>query len=222
MQYLKAMSCLVCVLLVVAIMSFAHAAVVNIPPTDDAYVNDTYPTTAFGSTQYWELYVGDQNWNDPIQICRSYLMFDLHAHLPECAVIDTAKLWIYLWGVGPEPDIVVGAYSTATDWDELTVTWNTKPVMSATPTDVQTIGGLTPHERCWYVTSDVEYVWEFGADYSAGLAETVEIPKDHNWIGFCSKEDEYPQFRPYLQVFYSLGPSPTHHPTWGNIKDLFK
>ena len=53
----------------------ATAGIVQLQPIDDSYVNNAYPNSNYGAST--SLYVGDQNYNNPIHICRTYLKFEL-------------------------------------------------------------------------------------------------------------------------------------------------
>lgn len=171
---------------------------INISPTDDSYVNDNYPTSNYGSSN--ALYVGDQNYNEPAHICRTYFKFDLGA-IPAGAEINSAELYLYPGATGPSPDIIVGSHYLSDDsWNEGTISWNNAPAgFNPIATDSKTVSGPTGW-YVWDVTSDAQTVWGDDKVYSTVMKDTTE-GTDHNWALFCSKED--PEFKPYLNVSYT-------------------
>ncbi len=179
----------------------AAATVVTLPPTDDAYVNDAAPNGNAGTTPW--LYVGDKNWNDPIQITRTYLKFDLSS-IPVGAYVSSAHIHLYVTAEGPDPAIVVGSYPVTTDaWSEFTITWNNAPTdFPSTPSDEHTI---TWNWDTWDVTSEVEAECSYEGDgiFSVVMKErNGEEDVDHNWLLWASKEDTDPSMHPYLEVEY--------------------
>lgn len=185
----------------------AWGAVAYLYPADDAYVNNAYPTTNYGYAA--DLYVGDQNGNDPVQICRTYLKFDLSELVPAGATIIKAELYLREWGIGPNPPIVVRAHYLPNDsWSEGTITWNNAPTnFNASATDMETIQSGTSPDKWfqWNVTSDVQTVWAGDGVYSVVMKEGTE-GTDNNWVGLSSAEDDDAAFRPFLRVAYVASP----------------
>ena len=197
-------------------IGIARADILQIYPSDDAYVNDAFPGTNYGAAL--GLYVGDQNSNNPIQICRTYLKFDL-ADIPEGAAITSAKIYLYVVAEGPSPDIIVGVHPLANDgWSEVWITWNNAPTgFSPTPSDQHTI---TWHWDSWVVTSDVQSTWAGDGIFSAVMKDATE-GTDHNWALWVSKEGD-PTMRPYLEVEYSDEPPEPGFQAWQDLTGVGK
>jgi len=184
----------------VLLSSTAAGTVVAIPPTDDAYVHSGRSSTNYGAET--TLYVGDENWNDPVICCRSYLKFDLSG-IPPGSTIVSARLWLFVWGVGNPATLDVAAHSVSDDtWSEATVTWNTAPGFNAVASDIQAVG--FNQWVNWDVTADAQA--ELGNDLvlSEAMRDTAEYTQGR-WAGFDSKES-YEEYRPYLEVEYQEGP----------------
>lgn len=195
----------------------ASAFQAQITPSDDSYVEDSLPTTNFGTSV--SMYVGDAPPNVPNSIARSYLKFDLSV-LPVGAVIDTAIIHIYNNVIG-YPNVTVGAHYLPNDgWTELTITWNNAPTgFNAVATALRTISLAT--WNTWNVTSDVQAVWAGDQVYSVVMKEPVaDEGVAGNFVTFNTKEDPQPTDRPYLRVVYTLA-SPVEEATWAGIKAMF-
>jgi hypothetical protein len=168
----------------------------SIYPTDDSYVNDAFPNSNMGASTVF--YVGDQNGNDPPQICRAYLKFDLSS-LP--AGVEIGDAWVYAKSSNTSADgIRVGAHYQQNDaWTEGTLTWNNQPSFNATATEEHHADHVW---NCWHVTADVRHALAGDGVYSVVL-KGVNEPDQNAWIGCSSKEESFPQFRPFLEIFYA-------------------
>jgi len=176
---------------------------------EDTYVEDRYPNTNFGKNgpyEVWDIYVGDENYNTPAASTRSYLKFDLSG-IPAGSTIDSARIYLRAWGVGPTPAIVVGAYYLDNDgWDQYTLTWNNQPTTghASSPTATRTVNSTGWWD--WEVKSDVQDALDDDGVCSMVMREATE-GTDHNWAGFDSEEDDtYPA---YMAVDYTppvIGP----------------
>ena len=174
------------------------SSTVYLAPSHDAYVHSGESTTTHNSG---DLYVGDENYNEPAVICRSYLMFDLSA-IPSGKQINSAKLFLRTWGVGPNPAIVVGScYLNDDSWNENSITWNNAPTGYGTPSDTQTCNNSATWYN-WNVTSAAKTAYQGDLLLSEVLVSNTE--GGHQWVGFCASEHYDPQFvTPYLEVTFS-------------------
>ncbi len=176
---------------------------VMLAPLDDAYVEDLYPNSNFGL--HSDLYVGDENYNEPPATCRSYFKFDLGA-LPPGSMIMSAELMVRSWGVGPNPPIVVNAHTLEDDaWNEATITWANAPTsLSPYPEDIQVVDD-TATWYMWFVAMGVETEYLGDGIFSVVLKTDPE-GTSHSWCGLHSKESSGTEFDPYLHIDYIPGP----------------
>jgi len=185
------------------VITTATANVVEINPDNDAYVKDIDPNTNYGSLA--ALIVGDYTSSPPVNIHRSYLMFDLGS-LPSGAVINTAELYLYnSWLSYPAVD--VGAHYLSNDgWNEGSITWNNAPTgFNSTATDLNTISMC--EWTSWDVTPDVQATWAGDGVYSVVMKEpSADEGQDANNLGFDSKEAGAGHEHPYLRIRYTILP----------------
>jgi len=183
------------------VITTATANVVEINPDNDAYVKDIDPNTNYGSLA--ALIVGDYTSSPPVNIHRSYLMFDLGS-LPSGAVINTAELYLYnSWLSYPAVD--VGAHYLSNDgWNEGSITWNNAPTgFNSTATDLNTISMC--EWTSWDVTPDVQATWAGDGVYSVVMKEpSADEGQDANNLGFDSKEAGAGHEHPYLRIEYTV------------------
>lgn len=185
--------------------STAIAAAITINPAD-SYVHDQNAETNFGTST--NLYVGDENHNDPIATTRTYLKFDLSS-IPEGATINSATLYLFAWGTGPDPDIVVEAHylEDDTSWQPNTITWNNAP-QDFVPAPSATHTFDSNGWASWNVTTDVQHAW--GDDRVVSIVMKEPTPSegvDHNWVGMNSVENT--TSNPYLEIDYNVVPVPS-------------
>lgn len=195
-----------------------NAAVIQLNPIEDSFVESSAPAVNYGGTG--GLYVGDAQPTAPGSIARSYLKFDLSA-LPAGAVIDTARLYLYNT-VMYYPAIDIGAHFLPNDtWTEMGITWTNAPVgFNAVPTALTTINMTV--WTAWDVTPDVQTEWAGDGVYSVVMKEPAAGEgAGGNYVLFNSREDPQPTDRPYLWIEYTQA-SPVDETTWSNIKIMFK
>ena len=189
------------VLLCAAAQSFA--ATVNLAPTDDAYVHSGNANTNYGFSS--ALYVGDENWNAPAIMTRSYLKFPLST-IPAGSTINSAKMVLHINQIGNPPSMQVDAHFVSDDsWSETTVTWATAPAFNSAVSDSQVVSNGAQKVWKWDVTSEVI------AELSGNTVITVMIRDPGEIIqgqfsGFISKDAVHPVTDfPYLEVDYDDG-----------------
>lgn len=83
----------------------------------------------------------------------SLVRFDLASALPPNAIIDSATIQLYLASVDPGSTLPIqaGAFFVTSNWNEGTVTWNTRPSSENTGTGTQIVSGGGWHS--WNATS---------------------------------------------------------------------
>ena len=147
---------------VVFVTAQAHALTMDIPVTADAlvyHVNPDVDGTNYGADEVlysgW-LGNGGEQWS-MVQAFFTYLKFDLSA-LSEWGSVTKAEMRMYVFVVAyydTNPHRF-GVYSVADDsWQEMQVTWNTKPDYAPTPLSEQQLtktGGSDLGWVSWDVT----------------------------------------------------------------------
>jgi hypothetical protein len=94
------------------------ATTVQLNPTNDAFTQNTLPTTNFGNNVNLSVI------NVSGIISQSYLQFDLSGY----SNIESAYLCLYeSYGPG---SYLISVYSTTTNWTESTLTWNNQPALT--------------------------------------------------------------------------------------------
>lgn len=168
--------------LVVFVLMAGCALADNLTPTDDAFVESTYPDNNFGNNV--NLGVGVIASLTDI----SFLKFDL----TDYASIISASLYLYKkTGTGT---VSVTAYSTSTDWNETGLTWNNKPAISGVSAITSTGSANT-----WYAWNVTSFAQAAAGD-QLSLAMT-----SGGYRVFHSSEGT---FSPYLSVNGTLVPEP--------------
>jgi hypothetical protein len=193
------------------------------PPTDDASIyHDSPDFNAGGHHTVWVRNEygggGSGGWEtSPL------VKFDLSCVLA-ASVIESATLYLYYyyWDDNNPTGRALTCYRLTEDWDESTVTWNTRPAAAPTPTS----SSVVPGAYGWIVfdvTSDVQAFADGQADnYGWRIRDenywgSTNIPITH----FYSKE--YGSFVPYLDVVVEGGdPSSIEQMSWGRIRAMFR
>ena len=168
----------------------------TLSPTDDAFVRDgTYATTNFASSTTLEVKYDASSYDR-----ESYLKFNT-ASLP---AVVSAHLRLYGHENSVAAITVKGESATGT-WSESTVTWNTKPTISGTALDTESVNSTTDAWYDWDVTSYARTQQQAGASSSTlGLqASSATSP----FASFYSKEYATTADRPQLVVTTLLAPS---------------
>lgn len=94
----------------------------TLSPVADAGIESGTPNTNFGHAGTLPVYYGGQN-----EIGRALIRFNLAAEVPAEAIIDSARLDVFLqYGEGANPVNLVAGLVTQ-DWSESGVTWNNQP-----------------------------------------------------------------------------------------------
>ncbi len=96
---------------------------VTLTPVADASIDAAEPDTNFGVAETLVVYYGGEN-----EMGRALIRFNLAAAVPPEAIIDSARLDLYLQATEGADVINMVARRLTQDWVESEVTWNTAPV----------------------------------------------------------------------------------------------
>ncbi len=170
-------------------------------PTDDAYIlhRSGYTNVNRGGFEIMEVenYYGASGiWGED-----TLIKFDISS-VPSNTKIISAKLNLYYhtYQTNNPAGRDLNIYRINSDWDELTVTWDTKPAYAGSPTSFAEVPSTTGVWMSWDVTNDVQdfvdgininYGWKISDDTYWG---TVNIPV----TSFRTKE--YGDYIPYLEI----------------------
>jgi hypothetical protein len=116
--------------------------------------------------------------------------------LPAGASLDSAILHIHTSTFNDE---LVNIYGVSSDWDESTVTWNTKPNIFGAPIE----GTLTPNAYEWKTVNITALAgkWLDGTYTNFGLL-LDQVNQSSTLSSYYSKENIY---QPFLEIFYTGG-----------------
>jgi hypothetical protein len=168
---------------------------------DDALVNSSKPDKNYGTANL-SVYYSNVEYN------LSYLKFDLSA-IPDSAVITKAEL--HLWSYTPLVDgnpaysnnpVVDLKYVSNDEWDESTITWNTRPLPEGSSLDT----GLTPTYYVWQIFDLLKGNWNYSQDLTDNnlsllLKEGETLPANAARALFFSDETYQKDYmRPYLYI----------------------
>jgi len=172
-------------------------------PTDDTFVWQESSGSNYGDEEFMKIknfngwFLDDDNQMDGL------IKFDVTS-IPTGSTIVSAKLYLYYYDYdynNPDAHSVLELYRMTSNWDEDTVTWNTRPVYS-----VLTTSATVPSSFAWIdwdVTSDIQnfvdgtvsnYGWKIHDSYEW---DNVDIPVTK----FLTKE--YGSYSPYLEIEYA-------------------
>ncbi len=171
----------------------------------DATVNSASAATNYGLATSLEVQVGGRT------IQQALLRFDVHSALPADAVIDSARLELYLTASSGEPRVEFVAANLDGDWSESTVTWSNKPPATRPITSPFWVSATLNRWQGWDVTSIVQ-AWQSGREYGLILGGVDGAPSFQR--SFASGEYMRGTHTPRLIVDYHLTrPTPTHTAT---------
>jgi hypothetical protein len=181
---------------------------INIPPIADAYVDSYHSDEKKGNDP--SLWVTNYRYMDSSFI---FIKFDLSS-IPIDANIVSAQLKLYAGYVSNRENVsvhYVGAYYVSDDsWREDGITYNNRPTSIYNYTTHT--GSVSPHSWCsWDITDDVSTAFRD----DKGLTEALmwENTNDYGLISFYSKETAWSEFRPVLEITYTIPTSSTSTPT---------
>jgi hypothetical protein len=172
----------------------AHVVVVFRPGIDAAPLGTN---NNYGSLRYLT-----QNWGGGLNGQLGLLQFDL-ASIPTTEMIVSAELVLFqeLNEEVPDGDLYE-IYRITSDWNESTVTWNTRPSLAATPSaSLRIEDTLRSVYRSWDVTGLVQ-AWHTGAfaNYGLALDDGSRGLGDTSPLFFSSGDSPVTAYRPELRI----------------------
>ena len=178
-------------------------------PTDDCQIRMLDPNKNYGSSENMCIRnryghpMHPDYWEHDILI-----LFDISS-IPSKAIINSAKLKIYYWGFGDNNPVgrPLTLHKITSDWDEATVTWNTRPSFDPMVTSSAIVPSVPGFWMEWDVTSDVAaFVNEGVINYGWQIMDETywgnfDIPKSK----FRTKEysDNGDEYIPYLEIDFT-------------------
>ncbi len=193
------------VFILVIFTSIAIADQATLNPTDDAAVWMDMPDTNKGTEQAFQVgCISSGDWRN------SLIKFDLSAYSGATINNATIRLMVFAsWGDFPTDQILIARNDA--DWDELTVTWNNKPVFS------ESIPVTAPSIIDWWEIDVTDWVQDIvnGTDFNYGFQI---YQNDTDYAGFTMRTKEG-TIGPELVLDYA--PSSLESTTFGRIKTLF-
>ena len=165
--------------------------IVNLCAVEDAYVNQMAPGANYGDSAW--LYVGTYWGQHENGISRSLVRFDL-GWLPADTDIHSASLELQASSASGASTVDIRAYPIADDWQEMSVTWASQPLVDAAVATTP-VGLSVPTVYAWDVT-DLVREWVSGTRHNLGL-ELRGHESLSDWLrGFDSRH-----YSPYFTPF---------------------
>ena len=170
--------------------------------TDDVHVNKEHPDSPRGTWEYMAIrntsgWLGDNKFQ-----CDVLVKFGLSSVPSGVTVVSaTLNLYYYSWQKNNPAGRDLNLYTVINDWDEDTVTWNTRPTC-----DTEAISNTTVPSSYgwmeWDITPDVQkYVDGQAINYG------WKITDENGWGSWYIPETffrtkEYGNYIPYLEIEY--------------------
>ncbi|HEC82555.1 MAG TPA: DNRLRE domain-containing protein, partial [Thermoplasmatales archaeon] len=176
-------------------------------PTDDATIHCKNPDANDGHTDHMTVRNMYGHPSDPDYWERdSLIRFDISS-IATNSIIYSAKLklyYYYWWDNNPVGhDLTL--YRITSDWNEDTVTWNTRPSYAPQPTGYSTVPSSAGIWMEWDVTIDIQ-------DFVNGVTNYGWMIKDEYYWGAHNipityfRTKEYGDFTPYLEIEFGSPP----------------
>ncbi len=193
------------------------AAEITLYALADATINSASPTTNYGRATSLEAQVGGRT------VQGALLRFDVRNGLPANAVIESARLELYLLATDGALRVQFVASNLAEVWDESRVTWGNKPATTHPTTSPFWVSASLNQWQSWDVTP-IAQAWLEGREFGlllGGADGAADFMRS-----FASREYSRGAYTPRLVVTYHLTrltptytptrilrPTPTHTPT---------
>jgi len=159
----------------------------------DTYIQSSYPDDNHGSDS--PVYAGCYNDGSP----SNYALFNFDISGIVGKAIANATLNLYLSGGSNYAGGEIRVYRILKDWDESTVTWNTRPNFNSTPIATITINGISQYVKL-DVTDDLRYFADHPEEFHGWLIWFYQ-EGSNAYIGINSREAS--SNKPYLEVYYA-------------------
>jgi len=195
--------------------------------SDDAYVDSSFPATNFGQSTSLYLCWTTGGPPPPGGPCMTFLQFDISDFSGSGVTVLNAELWLRKhekYGAPDSTATVTCHHITTPGWNENTITWNSPPGYSTTPTTGSTGTFNPPGWAAWNVTPDVigDVAGGMINGWNSGWCLKIQGPSPVWWLNFWSDEQvPMPDYRPVLEITYS-GPVASKNATWGSVKNLYR
>ncbi|HNQ50159.1 MAG TPA: DNRLRE domain-containing protein [Candidatus Omnitrophota bacterium] len=167
-----------------------------IPVDQDAWVNEANPTANYGSNTYMSV-------KDRSGLAEAYIRFSQDelgalAGMP----ITSASLWLYQYQGTNSPGDSIAVHRIGADWNEATVSWDTRPVYDAMPVSNVALSGETNTAgwREWAGLESMVDSWGQGGNFGLALENNKDLAVNELYSRFYSSEYADASFRPYLKV----------------------
>lgn len=159
----------------------------------DTIIGSPQPNTNYGGLTGMDVSHNDNPHNESWGLMR----FDLSS-IPTNSVIDSATLKLQVGICGGPGPTMLAASQAMNPWDEMTVTWASKPSYS---------GGVPKSSLCTMPSShnlDVKEIIKKWVNYSEkNYGFVIHGGDSGNWdFGFCTRENNNFQLRPQLDIAY--------------------
>ena len=189
--------------------------VIQVPNFRDTFISSGQPDTNFGEQTYMQ--IGYSLTGQQLGAMRMLLQYNVQDYVPSGAVINSAKLQIYLTAVSPGNDSDMGfkAVYLNSDWSEKTVTWN-----SHQPDWGSEIGvGGASSQLGWHEADVTKMVreWVDGGRKNFGFTLIGDEGIKDRWRRYSTK-DAGSTYASHLIVDYNVSTDTT--PPVANVNQL--
>ena len=174
--------------------------VIELPAEADAYIASEWPDQNFGADALYLGYnLAEENYFGAERVL---LRFDVAGNIPQGALVNDARLRLYLSFSSPSGDAPMGAILRQLDsaWSEVGVTWNSEPTWGPirAESDVGSVIG-------WYEWDVTELVgdWVSGAQDNHGVEIIGDEKVQQRERAFYSRETTT-NLHPRLVVDYTV------------------
>ena len=167
------------------------------PEGKDSSISSLHPDENYGDGPNLSM-----SYREVARIYRAYIQFDL-GDLPDGAVILSATLQLYRWGLGGLPSSYVGAYRLKGPWQENTITWNTRCGYDLMPEYIRFVDSFG--WISWDIT-DLVQRWLDGdsMNYGVCLRAIDEATALSSNECYSSDEITHPTWCPKLEITYQV------------------
>jgi len=190
------------VLISVLVLASVVMAAVSEPHAEaDTKVNENEPTTNYGADESFTIWGGSLMPPTPAEM--GLLYFQEMEELRQAgAVIDFAVLKLYITTMIQSGDAKI--YRAAGPWDEMAVTWDTRPDSNL---DIVAVNGLPPNKDIWFETEVTGMVKSWVEDGFPNNGFYVTVPEQSNTVGclFASINHSDSAIWPRLFMEYHTG-----------------